>query len=180
MKLAVLPFVIISLSCTLGETQMSAPKFLAKAEISNVAMFESSTPVVVTDSGPVQGEALATTFAYRGIPYAAPHTRERRWRPPAPPTPWRTTRDATRVAPICPQITTPRGGFVLNPFQSQVAAGDEDCLALNIWVPRASGEQQFPVMVFIHGGGHVRGASSHYDGAALAERGVVLVAVNYR
>src|SRR5262245_39242044 len=146
MKLAVLPFVIISLSCTLGETQMSAPKFLAKAEISNVAMFDSSTPVLVPDSGPDQGEALATTFAYRVLPSAAPPTGERRWRAPAPPTPWKTPRDATRFAPICPQITTPRGGFVLNPFQNQVAAGDEDCVALNIWVPRASGEQPFPVM----------------------------------
>jgi para-nitrobenzyl esterase len=41
---------------------------------------------------------------------------------------------------------------------------------------------KLPVMVWIHGGGLVNGASSQsiYDGAKLAAKGVVLVSINYR
>ena len=157
---------------------MSTPRFASRTD--NAGTSQPFAPVVVTASGLVRGEALATTLVYRGIPYAAPPTGHRRWRPPSPPKPWRTPRDARRFAPICPQVTTTQGRIVLNPWQKEVVAGDEDCLALNIWVPRESEGLPLPVMVFIHGGGHVWGAGSHYDGAGLAERGVVVVTLNYR
>jgi para-nitrobenzyl esterase len=65
--------------------------------------------------------------------------------------------------------------------------GWEDCLSLNIWTPENQGDR-LPVMVFLHGGGHVTGGSSEriggtyvYDGALLAARGrAVVVTLNYR
>jgi para-nitrobenzyl esterase len=56
----------------------------------------------------------------------------------------------------------------------------EDCLSLNIWAPKSAARA--PVFVWIHGGALVTGASrqSMYDGARLAERGVVVVSINYR
>jgi carboxylesterase type B len=38
----------------------------------------------------------------------------------------------------------------------------------------------YPVMVYIHGGGFVVGASQQYPGVFLAERNVVVVTFNYR
>jgi para-nitrobenzyl esterase len=59
----------------------------------------------------------------------------------------------------------------------------EDCLYLNVWTPAdyRPGEK-LPVMVWIHGGAFIQGAGSSpvYDGTHFAERGVVLVSVNYR
>ncbi|MGO8877133.1 MAG: carboxylesterase/lipase family protein, partial [Acidimicrobiales bacterium] len=57
----------------------------------------------------------------------------------------------------------------------------EDCLSLNVWTPGLDDERR-PVMVFMHGGGFIGGASSVsvYHGAALARHGVVVVTLNYR
>jgi len=56
----------------------------------------------------------------------------------------------------------------------------EDCLSLNIWAP--AGARKAPVFFWIHGGALTSGAGSDrlYDGAALASRGLVVVAINYR
>jgi para-nitrobenzyl esterase len=57
----------------------------------------------------------------------------------------------------------------------------EDCLALNIWSPQRQGEL-LPVIVWLHGGAFRTGATGMplMNGRALAERGVVVVTVNYR
>jgi para-nitrobenzyl esterase len=59
----------------------------------------------------------------------------------------------------------------------------EDCLTLNVWTPASFRPgARLPVMVFIHGGSFTGGSGSNfiYDGTHFAERGVVLVTVNYR
>lgn len=58
----------------------------------------------------------------------------------------------------------------------------EDCLYLNVWTPRADANARLPVMVWIHGGGFINGATNSptYDGARLASEGVVVVTVGYR
>ena len=60
--------------------------------------------------------------------------------------------------------------------------GDEDCLFLNIWVPKnASINNLLPVLLFVHGGAFVFGAGSYFDGKKLAsEQNVVVVTINYR
>jgi para-nitrobenzyl esterase len=56
----------------------------------------------------------------------------------------------------------------------------EDCLFLNVWALK--GARNAPVFVWIHGGSLTTGSSSEtlYDGKKLAERGVVVVSINYR
>jgi para-nitrobenzyl esterase len=56
----------------------------------------------------------------------------------------------------------------------------EDCLTLNIWAP--TGARKAPVFFWIHGGALVTGSGSDalYNGARLAEQGVVVVSINYR
>src|SRR6185369_3000063 len=56
----------------------------------------------------------------------------------------------------------------------------EDCLTLNIWAP--ANADHAPVFFWIHGGALWYGSSREplYDGTRLAERGVVVVTINYR
>ncbi|MDX1561612.1 MAG: carboxylesterase family protein, partial [Gammaproteobacteria bacterium] len=58
----------------------------------------------------------------------------------------------------------------------------EDCLYLNVWTPAESPDAALPVMVFFYGGAFTDGggAAPLYDGTALAERGAVVVTMNYR
>jgi len=150
------------------------------------AMFAAARPapddtLVRIDSGPILGEVLQgnpPVRVYRGIPYAAPPTGARRWRPPAPVSPWTSPRDCTRFGPVCPQ---PQQHLLSRIFREDVARQSEDCLYLNVWTAARRGEKR-PVMVWIHGGGFVIGAGSlrTYDGTNLARAGVVLVTINYR
>ena len=58
----------------------------------------------------------------------------------------------------------------------------EDCLFLNVWTPAQTERDRLPVMVWFHGGAFISGSGSDelYDGAALADKGVVVVTCNYR
>ena len=117
-------------------------------------------------SGKIAGiEIESGVNAFLGIPFAAPPTRDLRWKPPEPPAPWRGVRLADRKGPDCLQS---RGPSLMS----------EDCLYLNVWSNAESSDAKLPVMVWIHGGGWAMKAT--YDGDAFAKHGVVLVAVNYR
>lgn len=121
-----------------------------------------------TESGVVRGTLAGGLITFRGIPYAAPPSGARRFRPPEPAPPWTGVRDASRYGPICPQA-------------NDVTPQDEDCLSLNVWAHAEGGPR--PVLVWIHGGGFVEGSSAltWYDGAALAREGdVIVVSLNYR
>jgi para-nitrobenzyl esterase len=57
----------------------------------------------------------------------------------------------------------------------------EDCLFLNIYVPKAPATTARPVIVFIHGGSFAFGGANFYDGTALANGAdAVVVCINYR
>jgi para-nitrobenzyl esterase len=65
-------------------------------------------------------------------------------------------------------------------YSSDIAPFSEDCLTLNVWAPAdAAGA---PVFFWIHGGALRAGSSkeSLYDGTRLAQRGIVVVSINYR
>ncbi|RMF16007.1 MAG: carboxylesterase/lipase family protein [Candidatus Dadabacteria bacterium] len=129
-------------------------------------------PTVETTSGRVRGQTRHGVYSFKGIPFAAPPTGRRRWTAPQPVEPWSGTRDALEFGPAAPQDTTP----LMN-----VGPTDEDCLSLNVWTTDPSGRK--PVMVWIHGGGFLIGASRQreYSGARLAVNGdVVVVSINYR
>ncbi|WP_162890418.1 carboxylesterase/lipase family protein [Streptomyces olivoreticuli] len=124
-----------------------------------------------TSLGAVQGAPRSSVCAYLGVPYAAPPTGPRRFRPPEPPAAWQDTLPADKAKPPCPQDLSDGDG-----------SGVEDCLHVNVWSSRAPGARK-PVMVFLHGGEDIYESASDAldDGAALAARGdAVVVSADYR
>ncbi len=134
--------------------------------------------VAETLSGRVRGRDLGGVVSFQGVPFAAAPRGEFRFLPPRPPEPWAGVRDAQQSGPAAPQFSLPAFSWI------NAAAGPlgDDCLSVNVWTPAADDARR-PVLVWIHGGGFLVGSGSTavYDGAALAERGdVVVVSINYR
>jgi para-nitrobenzyl esterase len=68
----------------------------------------------------------------------------------------------------------------INPFTAGVS---EDCLFLNVWTNSLDTHApRRPVMVWIHGGGFFAGfgGEERHNGARLAQKGAVVVTLNYR
>src|ERR1700720_3878199 len=134
-------------------------------------------PRVTIDTGTLEGVDTAGVMVFRGIPYAAPPVGELRWRPPQPAKSWTGVRPASQLGHNCVQHQ-PYGD--IDPFAAGVS---EDCLYLNVWTSsldkRATGR---PVMVWIHGGGFWAGfgGEERHNGARLAQKGVIVVTLNYR
>ena len=137
-------------------------------------------PVAKTDSGAVEGINRSGLNIFLGIPYAEPPVGDLRWREPQPVKPWSSVRAATKFAPSCQQDEA-------KPFGPYTAAflisgqRSEDCLYLNVWA-QEKGKAKRPVYLFIHGGGFQSGGAdiAAYDGAGLAQKGAVVVTINYR
>lgn len=134
---------------------------------------------VRTEAGLVAGAHLASGVRiFKGIPFAAPPTGDRRWRPPEPPVAWSGVREATEWGADCPQPAPPPGG----PSSSRSGRQSEDCLNLNIWAPAAPKGEKLPVMVWLFGGGFMAGSATDglFDGEKFAQQGVILITANYR
>jgi para-nitrobenzyl esterase len=136
----------------------------------------ADSETVGTEAGQVQG-ALSSdgkVHAFKGIPFAAPPVGDLRWKAPQPVAAWTGVRPATEFGARCMQAR------VYNDMIFRDQGPSEDCLYLNVWTPSTTG--RLPVMVWIYGGGFAAGAASEprQDGEKLAEKGVVVVSMNYR
>jgi para-nitrobenzyl esterase len=133
---------------------------------------KDDSPTVKIDSGKLKGKIVGETAEFLGIPYARPPVGALRFAPPEPVAAWQGTRDVTAFGLGCAQDS-----LLMGPIPNQ-----EDCLTVNVFTPRnAKKSDRLPVMVFIHGGAFVGGASLQYDGQDLSEAGhLVLVTMNYR
>ena len=133
--------------------------------------------VVTIDKGVLRGTLERDVMSFKGIPFASPPVRSRRWREAGEELPWSGVRDATKFSPRCSQTRSSPSDRYFDEGEWRVS---EDCLYLNVWAPQ--GGRSLPVMVWIHSGGLVRGAGSseRNNGAELARRGVVVVTFNYR
>ena len=117
-------------------------------------------------------------YVFRGIPYAEPPVGELRWKAPRPyqsNTPY----DASRFKSKCVQ---PSEEITIT--NRRLVSGNEDCLYLNVVVPKNSAEiskNKFPVMFWIHGGSNIWGSGDYYDYSRMAElKDVIVVSINYR
>jgi para-nitrobenzyl esterase len=141
-----------------------------------------ANPQIAVESGRLEGLQLDGVRAFFGIPYAAPPVGELRWRSPQPAADWSGVRNAKAFSASCMQ--SPRGAWppYTHEYVEQASAPSEDCLTLNVWVPETGSDHALPILVWIHGGAFIGGASSVpiYDGAELARTGIVVVSINYR
>ncbi|MEM7099060.1 MAG: carboxylesterase family protein [Pseudomonadota bacterium] len=155
-------------------------QFLLVLMVAGLSVAAFGTPVQVTSQqGKLLGETLSNGVAvFKGIPYAMPPVGVRRWQAPQTVPAWSGVRLANRFSPACAQLPYPEGSMFTRPSEPT----SEDCLYLNVWSSNVGGEKPQAVMVWIHGGALTRGSGSTsiYDGNALAQKGVVLVTINYR
>ncbi|MPC25228.1 Venom carboxylesterase-6 [Portunus trituberculatus] len=142
---------------------------------------DGEVPVIMTSTGKVSGIRERSTegkafFSYYSIPYAKPPVGELRFKDPQLLSGWGGVRDGSTPPPPCPQMlsTDTLTG-------KQEIQGDEDCLYLNIFTPKAKDSRpHLPVMVYIHGGGFVCGSTSEYPPYPLLNEDVVIVTLQYR
>lgn len=100
--------------------------------------------IVKIEGGKIVGENLENFFAFRGIPYAEAPVGDLRFAPPKPYSQsWNGLKDSKNYSAVCAQYD--HFGYIYE--------GEEDCLTLNVFVPKsvmyATGK--FPVIFFIHG-----------------------------
>ena len=113
------------------------------------------------------------TDNFRGIPYAEAPVGELRFAPPVPKKKWTETLDCTEWG---------HSSVQLGPMAGE-GTPDEDCLNLNVWTPAgAKPGDNYPVFVWIHGGGFYLGSGSQamYHGETYTNQGVIMVSINYR
>ena len=120
------------------------------------------------DPGTGRGGTLARDLCVQGHPVRRPpHGPASLESPRAPET-------LDEAPPIGARLVVPAG---------RCDVDDEDCLYLDVYVPKPPPRRRAPVMVFVHGGAFVIGAASSglYDGAKLASAtGAIVVTINYR
>ncbi|WP_297335588.1 carboxylesterase family protein [Algoriphagus sp.] len=113
---------------------------------------------------------------YFGIPYAKPPVDDLRWKAPQPLENWKGIKKTISFGPRAMQAPI----FGDMSFRSDGIA--EDCLYLNVWSPAKEKQKGLPVLVYFYGGGFSAGDGSEprYDGESMAQKGIVVVTVNYR
>ncbi|KAK5649340.1 hypothetical protein RI129_000369 [Pyrocoelia pectoralis] len=109
--------------------------------------------------------------AFEGIPYAKPPVGDLRFEAPQPASPWKDVLNANTLY-TCKQAAT---SFI-------PVSGTEDCLYLNVYVPKAepSENDNYDVIVNIHGGAFMMGSGSFAGPRYLMDRDIVYVNLNYR
>ncbi|WP_440641873.1 carboxylesterase/lipase family protein [Bradyrhizobium sp. PUT101] len=124
-------------------------------------------PFALTREGQMLGAVEGEVASFKGLAYAAPPVGALRWRPPQPTTESSEMRTAYDYGAPC-----------LQPSRQDAS---EDCLTLNVFRPFGV-DGPLPVMVFFHGGAFVSGTANDplFDGARLAQAGLIVVTVNYR
>ncbi|KAI1488430.1 Alpha/Beta hydrolase protein [Biscogniauxia mediterranea] len=150
---------------------------LGLAPVARAALYDT---VINTPNGPVQGYPAFNSSpanmnltnwrdvtVWKGIPFAADTSGENRFRPPQNVTAWNTTFDAKDYGLSCPSSGT------------TYATIGEDCLNVNVWSAANSTDDKLPVVMWSYPAGGSN-ADPRFDGAGMADKGVVFVNYNYR
>ena len=140
--------------------------------------------VVEVEGGKLQGYIRNGIYTYHGVPYAESEL----FMPPAKVPAWEGVRMAVTYGAVSPQGTSQAedmfpAHWYWPHWEPRNYQQSNNCQNLNIWTP-ALDDAKRPVMVWLHGGGFMAGASAVedvYDGENLSRKGdVVVVSVNHR
>ncbi|MBR0253965.1 MAG: carboxylesterase/lipase family protein [Synergistaceae bacterium] len=144
----------------------------------------SGVAVVEVEGGKLQGYIRNGIFTYHGVPYAESEL----FMPPTKLKSWNGIKMAVTYGAVSPQgISQSEDMFDAHWYwphwEPRNYQQDNNCQNLNIWTPGLDDKKR-PVMVWLHGGGFMAGASAVedvYDGENLSRTGdVVVVSVNHR
>jgi para-nitrobenzyl esterase len=131
---------------------------------------------IKTSSGSISGYIKNKVLNYDDIPYAKPPVGLLRWKAP---------RELDAYDQIilskdnnhCIQEPSSMGGALGN----GILTGSEDCLYLDIKIPKKKSSKLLPVMFWIHGGGNTSGLKDIYDFSTMVNRhNVIVITINYR
>ena len=144
-----------------------------------------ANPVLEIEGGKIQGveSSVKGVYIYKGIPFAAPPVGDLRWKEPQPVIPWEGVKMADTFGPASVQVNHDSSNPWTSEFYWEDPEFSEDCLYLNVWTPApGKPEKKLPVAMWIHGGAYTGGwgYEPEFDGKVWAEKGVVLVTINYR
>ncbi len=148
--------------------------------------------IINTDKGRIRGIRYhlpnlggKAVDAFLGIPFAKAPVGHLRFKHPQPIDTWSGIYNATKLPNSCYQSPDEnfgefRGSTMWNP-NTRVS---EDCLYLNVWVPKTHPRlRRSAVLVWIYGGGFYSGTTTLnlYDGKILAaENSIIVVSIGYR
>lgn len=161
--------------------------------------------VVETTSGLMRGTSRTIldreVHIYYGVPFARPPVGELRFKKPAALEPWHGVLNATRMPNSCIQERYDYfPGFEGEEMWNPNTNISEDCLYMNIWVPRrvklrhkggglgglgdsAERHNGMAMLVWVYGGGYMTGTATLdvYDADIMAARSdAIIVSMNYR
>ena len=131
---------------------------------------------IYTSSGIVNGYHKNKVINYDDIPYAKPPIGQLRWKAP------RELNAKNQIIKSkddnhCVQEPSSMGGAV----GKGLLTGSEDCLYLDIKIPKNSTSELLPVMFWIHGGGNTSGLKDIYNFSTMVNRhNVIVITINYR
>ncbi len=154
--------------------------FIISACSSGLSFRDSASYIQVeTPNGNVLGVDEENLYVFKGLAYAQAPIGELRWKAPRDVAISNDIIDATEFKSECIQPASE--SFISN---WNVSVGSEDCLYLNMYVPKNQTEinkNKFPVMFWIHGGSNIWGSGDFYDYSKLAtDKQVIVITVNYR
>lgn len=140
------------------------PLFVAASSLSA----QTNHLIIKTNKGCIKGDLENNIAVFKGIPYAAPPVGSLRYLPPAEHAAWKDT------------LSTQKFGDVATQPAGKGARGNEDCLTLNLYTPKADNQKR-AVVVWIHGGSMTGGSGRDMNGHAFADNDdIVTITINYR
>lgn len=124
---------------------------------------------------------------FKGVPFAGFTGGDNRWKKPQSLESWQGIKlqDTWGDQVMQNASLNPVGTFYGDEFyfdDSFTPAASENGLNLNVYTPAKTTDDKLPVLVFIHGGGNDHGHASEMElyASQLAEKGIVVVTVQYR
>ncbi|GJQ88158.1 Est-6 [Trypoxylus dichotomus] len=145
-----------------------------------ISAFAHDPPLIEISNGLLQG-TLRKSYngrifsSFEGIPYARPPVGDLRFEAPKEPYNWTDTWIANTKHQCLQSFSLP--------WSKAAVMGDEDCLYINVYVPREkpTSSDNLNVIVHIHGGGFMMGSGHLYAGPEyLMDEDVIFVTMNYR